>query len=69
MRVVGPSGMETFLAHGHEVYNQDAATHYPHPSNAWQAADAYRQKAQKIWPCLLYTDVIDTRDPESVVPA
>ena len=63
VRVVGPAGRETYLAQGREVDDQEVATHYPHPSNAWQAADAYRLKTRNI-----VCDVVDTRDPESVVP-
>jgi len=62
VRVVGPAGMETYLARGREVAAQDVATHYPHPSNAWQAAEAYQAKTPRI-----YVDVLDTRDPESRV--
>jgi hypothetical protein len=40
------------------------ATRYPHPSNAHQAANAYRAKAEKIWPCPPVCLVYDSSDPE-----
>ena len=60
--------METYLSRGREVGDPDVASRYPHPSNAWQAADDYRRKAKEMWPCNLYVDVIDARDPENRVP-
>lgn len=59
--IVGPSGMQTFLARGREVSRQEHATHYPHPSNAEQAGTAYLAKAAGLF---TYA-VIDTRsEPE-----
>lgn len=66
VRVVGSAaGMETYLARGREVGSEEVATHYAHPSNAWQAADAYRAKAPRVH---IYMDVLDTRDEENRVP-
>ena len=61
VRIIGPAGMETFLARGREVGREEHASRYPHPSNAWQAARAYREK--RAGEIFTY-DVIDTRDPE-----
>lgn len=63
VRIVGPAGWERYLSHGREVELQSAATPYAHPSNAWQAAEAYQQKKRG-----LYVDVIDANDPENTVP-
>lgn len=59
VRVIGPSGRQTYLSHGREVGSEEAATHYAHPSNAQVAADGYLHKTPKI-----VAEVIDTRDPE-----
>lgn len=61
VRIIGPAGMETYLARGREVGRQETATHYPHPSNARQAGQAYR--AKRAGEAFTY-DVQDTRDPE-----
>jgi hypothetical protein len=62
VRIIGPAGLETFLARGREVSYQHQATHYPHPSNAEQAATAYRAKRQSE---TFTYDVMDTRgEPE-----
>lgn len=59
VRIIGPSGMETYLSHGREVHSVNAATYYPHPSNARVAADGYLRRTPRI-----VAEVIDTRDPE-----
>lgn len=59
VRVIGPSGRQTFLRWGRECEQQDNATHYPHPSNAQVAADGYLRKTPGV-----YAEVVDTRDPE-----
>lgn len=60
-RIIGPVGRATYLFRGREVGDEEHATHYPHPSNAWQAARNYREKHKGL---VLTYDVIDTRDPE-----
>lgn len=62
-RIVLLDGVERFLVRGRLTDNADAATHYPHPSNACRAAEAFK----RAHPGRLYTDVIDSRDPERIV--
>lgn len=59
VRIIGPTGRETYLRWGREVTNVDNATYYPHPSNAQVAADGYLRRTPKI-----VAEVIDTRDEE-----
>lgn len=61
--IVGPAGLQTYLAHGREV-SYEHATHHPHPSSAWRAAREYRLRNGGVFTY----GVIDTRDPEMVVP-
>ena len=63
VRIIGPAGMETFLARGREVGREEHASRYPHPSNAEQAASAYRAKRQDetfTW------QIVDTRSDSGV---
>lgn len=64
VKIIGPAGRETFLWRGREVDEEEHATHYPHPSSARRAADAYSDKAKRIWPCPPFVGVYDPRDPE-----
>lgn len=64
VKIIGPAGMETYLARGREVGEQYQATRYPHPSNARQAADAYREKCEKHYAVPPFVGVLDSRDWE-----
>jgi len=59
-RIIGPSGMETYLSRGREVRLENATRH-SHPSAAWKAAQSYRKRHARE---TFTYDVIDTRDPE-----
>lgn len=61
VRVVGPSGMERYLARGRMVERADHATHYPHPSNARKAGVAY-EAAHEGERFFWYVE--DANDPE-----
>lgn len=42
-QIVGPSGQVTYLSRGKRV-GYEHATHYPHPSSARRAVDAFQAK-------------------------
>jgi hypothetical protein len=66
VRVVERDGVERYAMLGRLTDSQENATRFPHPSNAWQAADRMLAKFSLNGPAV-YIDVIDTRDPERTV--
>lgn len=63
VRIVGPSGTETYLCRGREVSFANA-TLYSSPSAALRAMHAL-VRGRRIVPFVC--DVIDTKDPERVI--
>jgi hypothetical protein len=66
-KIIGPSGMESYLMRGREVECADNATHYSHPSAARVAIRNYMLRNYPNKYQRPIADVIDTRDPERTI--
>ena len=61
VRIIGPSGMESYLYRATRETRQETATRYHHPSAAKAAGRSYESKFKNP---PFFWDVQDLRDPE-----